>query len=134
MRLAVRWADEFNLTSAGPDEVGDKLARLVDVCRDAGRDPATLTRSAMIGVLVGRSGDELRARERQLLAALGQEDAGEAWLEARRSRWIMGTPDEARAMARRFAEAGAERIMLQDMLPRDHGMIELAAAELNGKV
>jgi hypothetical protein len=37
-------------------------------------------------------------------------------------------------MVARFAAAGAERIMLQDLLPRDHGMIELAARELIGKV
>jgi alkanesulfonate monooxygenase SsuD/methylene tetrahydromethanopterin reductase-like flavin-dependent oxidoreductase (luciferase family) len=56
-----------------------------------------------------------------------------SWLEVRRPRWIAGTPDEARAMVERFAAAGVERIMLQDMLPRDHAMIELAARELIGR-
>jgi hypothetical protein len=32
-----------------------------------------------------------------------------------------------------FAAAGVERIMLQDLLPRDHAMIELAARELIGR-
>jgi alkanesulfonate monooxygenase SsuD/methylene tetrahydromethanopterin reductase-like flavin-dependent oxidoreductase (luciferase family) len=58
----------------------------------------------------------------------------EAWLDEHRPRWIIGTPDQARAMAKRFAAAGPDRIMLQDMLPRDHAMIDLAARELFGKV
>jgi hypothetical protein len=37
-------------------------------------------------------------------------------------------------MAARFAATGVERIMLQDLLPRDHAMIELAARELIGRV
>jgi hypothetical protein len=36
-------------------------------------------------------------------------------------------------MVARFAAAGAQRIILQDLLPRDHGMIELAAHELLGR-
>ena len=46
----------------------------------------------------------------------------------------MGTPDEARAMVERYAEAGIERIMLQDFLPHDLDHIDLMAAELIGKV
>ena len=49
-------------------------------------------------------------------------------------RWIIGTPDEARAMIRRFADAGVERIMLQDFLPWDLEMVDLMGAELIGKV
>jgi len=45
-------------------------------------------------------------------------EADAAWFEERRGRWIIGTPDEARAMVRRFDEAGIERLMLQDFMPR----------------
>ena len=53
-----------------------------------------------------------------------------AWLEARRPRWIYGTPDEARRRVRAFAEAGVERLMFQDFLARDLDMIDLAAEVL----
>ena len=36
--------------------------------------------------------------------------------------------------SRRFAEAGVERLMLQDFLPRDLDMIDLMGAELIGRV
>jgi alkanesulfonate monooxygenase SsuD/methylene tetrahydromethanopterin reductase-like flavin-dependent oxidoreductase (luciferase family) len=65
---------------------------------------------------------------------VGEESTeSSAWLEEHSQRWIVGTPDQAREMAARFAASGAERVMLQDMLPRDHAMIELAARELIGQ-
>jgi len=60
-------------------------------------------------------------------------DAG-AWIKERRARWIVGTPDEARATIRGYAEAGIERIMLQDFVPRDLDYIDLLAKELIGRV
>jgi hypothetical protein len=37
-------------------------------------------------------------------------------------------------MIGRYADAGIERLMLQDLLPRDLEMIDLMAAELIGRV
>jgi hypothetical protein len=88
----------------------------------------------MAGLLIGRDEAELAGRVQAQLAMVG--DAGTdavAWLEARRRRWVAGTPTEARAMVARFEAAGTQRIILQDLLPRDHGMIELAAHELLGR-
>jgi F420-dependent oxidoreductase-like protein len=129
MRIAARLADEFNLSSSSPDLARSKFAALDEACRAAGRDPATLTRSAMAGVLVGADAGELRTREKALLVALGG-DAGDNWLDERRQRWVYGSPDDARATVARFAEAGVERIMLQDFVPRDLAMIELLGREL----
>lgn len=131
-RIAARYADEFNLSSSSPQVAAQKYAALDEVLRTAGREPATLTHSAMAGALVGRDRDEVLRRESDLLEALGQAEAGEAWFAPRRARWIHGTPDEARAAVARFAEAGVERIMLQDFLPRDLDMIDLLAEALLG--
>lgn len=126
-RIAARWADEFNISSASPEVVAQKMAALDDACRAVGREPASLARSAMVGVLIGRHEAELRAREAALATAFG--DSGEdfdTWLEIRRPRWIHGTPEQARAQIRRFAEAGMERLMLQDFIATDLDMIDLA--------
>ena len=133
MRIAARYADEFNITSSGAERVRERLGRLDEACREVGRDPATLSRSAMVGVLVGADGAELAERERVLLRTVGVETGGEEWLAARRGRWIYGTPDEARAIVARFAAAGVERIMLQDFLPRDLDMVDLLGRELVGR-
>jgi alkanesulfonate monooxygenase SsuD/methylene tetrahydromethanopterin reductase-like flavin-dependent oxidoreductase (luciferase family) len=134
-RLAARYADEFNLTSASPERTVERYTALDAACRASGRDPSTVTHSAMIGAMIGADADEIERRRTALLRALGVAEAGGlAWYEARKARWILGTPDEARAMVRRFAAAGVERIMLQDFLPWDLEMVDLLGAELIGRV
>lgn len=133
-RIAARYADEFNITSSSPDDVRRKEAQLDEACRAIGRDPTSLTRSAMVGTLIGRDDREVQRRVKDVLGEFGQDDeSGEAWLGQRRGRWITGTPDEARATVGRFAEAGIERIMLQDFLPHDLEHIDLMAEALIGK-
>lgn len=130
-RIAAQYADEFNLSSSSPDEAAHKFGLLDEACRAVGRDPGTLTHSAMAGVLIGRDAAELERRTADLAEAFGGEDEEfAAWIEQRAPRWVYGTPDEARAAAARFEAAGAERLMLQDFLPRDLEMIDLMAEAL----
>lgn len=125
-RLVARFADELNITSAGPEKAAQAYARLDAACRAEERDPSSVTRSAMTGALVGRDESEVRRRLNDLLRALGQEGAdGDAWLAERRPRWVMGTPDEARAFVESMAAAGVERLMVQTFLPRDLEMVGL---------
>ena len=134
-RLAARYADEFNLSSSSPAKAAEVSAALDEACRAIGREPTTLARSTMAGVLVGRTADEVAERERTVLETFGPDaqDDGETWLEERRNRWVYGTPDEARAQLERFAAAGMERIMLQDFLPWDLDMIDVMGEELVGR-
>ncbi|HJP89313.1 MAG TPA: LLM class flavin-dependent oxidoreductase [Candidatus Limnocylindrales bacterium] len=133
-RIAAKYSDEFNLSSASPEDAGPKQAELDAACRAIGRDPKTLVRSAMVGALLGRNDAEIDRRADALLAGFGhQASSGRAWLNERRNRWLLGKPDEARAMLARFAEAGIERIMLQDFIPRDLEHIDLLAEELVAK-
>ena len=92
-----------------------------------GRDPGDVTYSLMTGVLVGRDDAEIKSRVADLLAGFGQAVAGDTheWLEARRPRWVMGTPDQARAKVKELEAAGVQRLMLQDFLPRDLEMVRL---------
>jgi F420-dependent oxidoreductase-like protein len=130
LRIAARYTDEFNLSSSSPATASTKFAELGAACEAIGRDPATMGRSVMAGVLIGRDEAELARRKTTLLAAFGNESGGDAWFATRRPRWVLGTPDQARAMVERFATAGAERLMLQDFIPRDLAMIDLMAEAL----
>src|SRR4029453_11354598 len=127
LRIAARYADEFHLSSSSPDAAREKVGGLAAACEAIGRDRASITRSVMAGILVGRDEDELGRRKRALLEAFGNDGGGDDWVHQREPRWILGTRDAARAMVDRFAEPGAERLMLQDFLPRDLGMIDLMA-------
>jgi F420-dependent oxidoreductase-like protein len=131
-RLAARYADEFNLSSASPELAVARFAALDEAVRAAGRDPGSLTHSVMAGVLIGRDAEEVRRREIDLLRAMGEDEDAEAWFASRRARWIHGEPGAARDMVEQFERAGAERIMLQDFIARDLDMIDLAGEALIG--
>ena len=139
MRIGVAHAAEYNLTGASPERARERSDQLDEVCRTAGRDPSTLTRSSMVGLLIGKDEAEVRRRAADLMALIGEGAAGgrsdagasaEVWLAERRARWVLGTPDEARAQVRRYQEAGIERLMLQTLLPWDLDMVDLAGREL----
>ncbi len=130
-RIAARWSDEFNLSSTSPDGAVARFAALDEACRSIGRDPSTLVHSVMAGLLIGRDEAEVQRRAGELMTAFGgADDESEAWFAARKPRWVFGAPDEARDVVRRFAAVGAERLVLQDFLPRDLNMIDLAAEVL----
>jgi F420-dependent oxidoreductase-like protein len=124
-RLVATYADEFNRQSATPDRLRVAYGRVAAACVEIGRDPDTVVRSAMVGVLVAWSQDELRDRIRQQAAVTGAGDDADAWLAERSGRWIIGTPDEAHHRIDALGAAGAQRIMLQDFLPRDLEMVAL---------
>ena len=132
LRIAVRYADEFNLTSSSPERTAEKTAALDEACRAMGRDPTSLTRSAMVPVLIGRTAAEVERRDADLMVMLGAEETSTDWFLSRRHRWIHGEPEEARAMVHRYAEAGIERLMLQDFIPHDLEMIDLIAEAFIG--
>ncbi len=124
--LVARFADEINISSASPESAAEGFERVRAACRAANRNPSEVTRSAMTGVLVGRDEADVRARLGDLMRALDSEgeDADE-WLADRQRRWVMGTPDQARARVKEFEAAGAERLMLQTFVPRDLEMVRL---------
>lgn len=124
-RLVATYADEFNRTSASPDNVREAYDRVKAACTTAGRDPDSVVLSAMVGVLVADSETEMRDRLRQQVSVVGSSSNADEWLAERKGRWIMGTPDQARQRIEEFAAAGVQRLMLQDFLPRDLEMVSL---------
>ncbi len=80
----------------------------------------------MTGALIGRDDAEVRERVAELMRLFGGRDEElDTWLAERRTRWIIGTPDEARERVKEFEAAGVERLMLQTFLPRDLEMVRL---------
>jgi alkanesulfonate monooxygenase SsuD/methylene tetrahydromethanopterin reductase-like flavin-dependent oxidoreductase (luciferase family) len=117
--LAARYAAEYNVVHASPEEAAQARGRLHVACSAAGRDPATLRFSLMHGLLIGADESELAERARQL---------GD--LDELRASWIAGTPEEVIARLRAYERAGVERVMLQHLLFRDEAALELFAREV----
>jgi F420-dependent oxidoreductase-like protein len=130
LRIAARYADEFNVTSSDPARVAERYAMLDEACRAIGRDPVSIRRSAMVGTLIGRDQAELVRRKGALLGEFTADEQGEEWFATREGRWILGTPDQARDRVAAFAAAGVQRLVLQDFLPRDLDMIDQLGEEL----
>ena len=133
LRLAARYADEYNVSSVDAAGAAAARAGLSRACADLGRDPDRVVFSAMVGVLVGETETEVQDRTRSLLTDIGAEAdpaAAAAYLASRRSRWIIGTPEQALEAIEVFAAAGVRRLMLQDLLPRDLAMVRLIGERL----
>jgi len=129
-RIAARYADEFNLTRTEPDAIRQGQAGIDQACRAIGRDPRSVKRSVMTGVLIGADEAELAGRKAAVLASFAVPDDGEAWFARHEQSWIIGTPDDACRRLAELADLGVERVMLQDFVPQDLAMIDLLGREV----
>ena len=120
--LAARWADEYNVVHAAPDDAAASRGRLRAACEQAGRDPDTLRFSLMHAVRDrrGRGGPCGARAERLAGGGLRRpRAAGRGHARRRSSSACASTPT-----------AGVERVMLQHLLHRDTEALELLAAEV----
>jgi len=113
--LAARYAAEYNVVHATPEEAAAARRRLRTACEEAGRDPATLTFSLMHGLALGADAAQAEDRARRLGGADG---------------WVRGTPEQVVERLREYEAVGVERVFLQHLLFRELDVIELLAAEV----
>ncbi len=119
--LAAKFADEFNLPFVDVETAVDLLARVDAACADIGRDPAGITRSAVLVVCAGRDDAEVARRA----AAMGRK------LDELRRDGLTGTPAEVVDRLGTWREkTGITRVYLQvlDLADLDH--VEFVAAEI----
>jgi F420-dependent oxidoreductase-like protein len=119
-RLAARYAAEFNVPFASPEENARLFAGVRAACEEAGRDPASIVYSSAVTVCVGADDAEVARR----VAAIDRSEG--RWRESE----VFGTPAQAVDALGRYAEAGAQRVYLQvlDLADLDH--LDLIAAEV----
>jgi F420-dependent oxidoreductase-like protein len=130
LRLAARYADEYNTVMAGVEEVRDIRARLDAACEAEGRDPAGLPLSMMTGWLVGADRDELSRRAGRLSEWTGGDGDGSAYLAELPDSTIQGTVAEALERLRALEQAGLSRVMGQHLLHRDLDAVAVIGREV----
>ncbi len=134
LRLAARYADEYNLVMATAEEVAEARRGLDEACEAEGRDPTSLPLSMMTRWLVGADRDELRDRASRLARWKGQGDDGEALIAGLEESAILGTVGEAIEQLRELEAAGLTRIMGQHLLHRDLDAVALMGREVAPRV
>ena len=126
--LAAREAAEWGL-GGRPDleTYRHKVELLADLCRAAGRDPGEINRSFQCGYLVGRDEKELLERAaaiREVIPRYRDMKPAEV-VEAARTSWLVGTPEEIADQLRPYIELGLNRWHVQHFLLDDDGGLEL---------
>lgn len=114
--LAARYANEWNAVFVTPEEFADLSAHLGRLLEQRGRTRHSVRRSVMAGLVFGRDDADLRqkldGRDPRDLCDQGQ---------------VVGTPGAVQDQLGRYAEQGAERIMLQWLDLDDMDGLELLA-------
>ena len=121
-------SDEWNVTRVSPDEYSAKCRVLEDHCRAVGRDPATIGRSLMVPIIIGRTQAEMSARLARTLRIFPRlpEDAA-GW---RAASFLFGSPAEIVKDLRRWRDLGIGRVMLQLLDQEDLDAIALVGREV----
>lgn len=140
--LAARFADEFNVsarphleTFAGDGGVfSARRQRVLDACRQVGRDPAAVCFSFASPTVVGTDERDVRRRSQRRLDSTNQRDEVDGWIARMRSYgMLVGTVDQVAERIKALRQAGCSRWYFQLAPVEDDGMLEIIAGELAPK-
>ncbi len=102
MPLVARYADEWNGVGIPADHFRRLNSLLDDLLREEGRPVASVRRTLMTRIIIGRDQDQVDQRR------------GDASADELRERGVLiGTPEQVREQLRELAAAGVEVVMLQ---------------------
>ncbi len=116
LRIVAQYADEWNSHPRSREIFQHKRRRLIEHCRDVGRDPHAIRCSTMLGICIAVDRDALTQRARwfkSFLTALRDVPADRVLATLRERGWLVGTPDEVAEELRGWEAVGVQRVMLQ---------------------
>jgi F420-dependent oxidoreductase-like protein len=123
-RLAARYADEFNMPFASPEESETQFGRVRAAAQEAGRAADAITFSNALVVCVGKDDQEVARRA----AAIGRD------VEELKANGLAGTPAEVVDKIGRYAAVGSRRIYLQVLDLDDLDHLELISAQVRSQL
>ena len=117
--LTARYADEWNGVFLPASRYAELNSLLDDLLRAEGREPSTVRRSLMTGIVFGRTDAEV-----------AEKLAGRNRDELRGRGLLVGTADEIADQVAELDAAGVQRLMLQWLDLDDIGGLEILAGKL----
>jgi alkanesulfonate monooxygenase SsuD/methylene tetrahydromethanopterin reductase-like flavin-dependent oxidoreductase (luciferase family) len=118
LRLAARWADEYNLVMMTAQECAEAVPAVKGAWQEAGRPEPVI--SLMTGCIIGSDEVDLLERAHAVAEVRGDDATDpEAYLEAERPNSLVGTVAEIRQKLAELEEIGVQRVMLQYLTHRD---------------
>jgi F420-dependent oxidoreductase-like protein len=126
--MAARYADEYNTTFVGPDQIVVRRQRVERACEDAGREPIPF--SLMTGVVVGSDERDLERR----LANVADKVGTTADQLIGEEGFITGTVDQTTERLLALRDAGVTRVMCQHLAHEDLEAVALIGEELAPRV
>jgi F420-dependent oxidoreductase-like protein len=134
LEVVARYADEWNCGGGQPPaRVRERTAALEAACRRAGRDPATIRRSWMGGILIGEHSAALERRARALqeyMVTRAATPAARLPHELREAGWLVGTPEDIVGQMRALCAEGISRFNLQFYTLDDLDAVHLIAEQV----
>jgi alkanesulfonate monooxygenase SsuD/methylene tetrahydromethanopterin reductase-like flavin-dependent oxidoreductase (luciferase family) len=130
LRLAARWADEYNLVMMTAEECAEAVPAVKRAWQEAKRPEPVI--SLMTSCIIGADEVDLLERTHATAEVRGEDATDpEAYLEAERPNSLVGTVAEIREKLAELQELGVERVMLQYLTHRDLDGVDYVA-ELAG--
>lgn len=102
LRLAARWADEWNVSSSGLGRYERLVAEFERACGQVGREPGSVRRSWVGGIACAPTQQEAEALAGDRFSAQADED----------DFGFVGTPPQVVDQMQRFIDAGVDTFML----------------------
>ena len=131
--LAARYADEYNIDWPSVEQCREFFRIIDESCDQIGRDPATIRRSVLLGVIVGEDRADVRRILGPAVRELGGTDPDE-WLAAHRASWRAGTPDDIVEWLRGYEDAGTDHAMLMCAPSTEFRMIDTIARAVRPRI
>src|SRR5881409_2407778 len=124
LRLEARHADGWNVPFLAPEIFAQRNATLDRWCEREGRDPRAITRTANLGLALGRDEAQVRRQEESLRLMFGP------MTDFVRPGILVGTPPQVIERIGEYAAAGAEWVILALRAPFDWEGLELFIQEV----
>jgi alkanesulfonate monooxygenase SsuD/methylene tetrahydromethanopterin reductase-like flavin-dependent oxidoreductase (luciferase family) len=131
LRLAARWADEYNLVMMTAEECAAAVPEIKRAWEEAGRPEPVI--SLMTSCIIGSDEVDLLERAHATAEVRGDDATDpEAYLQGERPNSLIGTVAQVRQQLAGLEEIGVERVMLQYLTHRDLDGVDYIAELAKG--